>query len=191
MQQIIHDEAGFRLALVRPTLTIMPDFGGAFCWRASAEKGPEYSVGSCCGLPPVQRGMRKGPHPLSGKFLCWQARFEDAYDGSWPLKLNWFKFHREGISLARLLKAALGDSYCIIYEKPMEDPHSGKQERREVLMDGSLFDLPSRAQLRLAEDKRKGVIPPPPDGKTFEERTTEILNGWELDMKRINGTQSK
>ena len=170
---------------MRTTLTIMPDFGGAFCWLAYTEGGADEHVGACCSLPAVQRGMRKGPHPLSGKFLRWQSRFEDAYDGSSPPKIDWFRFHQDGLSLARQLKANLGDSYRIIYEKPWEDPQRDEQERREVLLDGSLVDLPSRAQLRAAQDRANGVVPPPPDGKTFEERMSLSMDEWGKSIQQL------
>ncbi len=154
---------------MRTTLTIMPDFGGAFCWRAFGELGADERVGARCGLPTVQRGMRKGPHPLSGKFYRWQGRFEEAYDGSWPLKLNWLRFHQEGLSLTRQLKGALLDNYRIIYEKPMEDPWHHKQERREVLLDGTLVTLPNRRELKEAFNVAHGILGPQPRAMTFEE----------------------
>lgn len=165
---------------MRTTLTIMPDFGGAFCWHAYGEGGADERVGACCQLPPVQRGMRKGPHPLSGKFSRWQSRFEDAYDGSRPLRINWLRFHQEGLSLTRQLKTALGDNYCIIYEKPMEDPWHQRQERREVMLDGTLVTLPSRRELKEAFEAAHGIRGPQPRPRSFAEMFEEIYGSFSI-----------
>jgi hypothetical protein len=153
---------------MRTTLTIMPDYC-AFCWRSEGETGGNDRVGSCCSLPTVQRGMRKGPHPLEAEFWRWQDRFEQALDGTYPLKLNWIQFHNKGIALVKRLKLVLGNDYRIIYEKPMEDPWHHKQERREVMLDGTLVTLPSRRELEEAFNAAHGILGPQPRPMTFEE----------------------
>ncbi len=132
------------------TLTIMPDFGGAFCWLIRGDAETYGGVGSCYGLPMVRKGMRMREHPLQAEFDAWQDEFEQAWNGCDRLKLDWRLFHAEGIHLARRLKASLGDTVRVIYEKPFEDELHEMWERREVMSDGYLIDLPNRRQVNAA-----------------------------------------
>ncbi len=132
------------------TLTIMPDFGGAFCWAIRGDAETYGGVGGCCGLPMVRKGMRMHVHPLQAEFEEWQDEFERAWNGGQKLKLDWRLFHTVGIGLARRLKASLGDSVRVIYEKPYEDELHEMWERREVMLDGYLMDLPNRRQANAA-----------------------------------------
>jgi hypothetical protein len=132
------------------TLTIMPDFGGAYCWAIRGDAETHGGVGGCCGLPMVRKGMRMHVHPLQAEFEEWQDEFERAWNGGEKLKLDWRLFHAEGIGLARRLKASLGDSVRVIYEKPYEDELHEMWERREVMLDGDLVDLPNRRQANAA-----------------------------------------
>jgi hypothetical protein len=131
------------------TLTIMPDYGGAYCWCINGDPETRGGVGSNCGLPMVRQGMRMHPHPLTKEFEEWQSYF----DRSTPWNMDgfdWRTFHAEGIALARLLKVSLGDTTRVIYEKPYEDPDHEFLERREVMLDGDLVDLPNRREANAA-----------------------------------------
>ena len=58
-----------------------------------------------------------------------------------PLKLDWAAFHTIGLALAWRLKCELGSAARVIYEKPREAPLCKLNNRREVLLDGSLVKL--------------------------------------------------
>lgn len=131
------------------TLTIMPDYGGAYIWHTKGDAEASAGVGSFSGLPMVRKGMRMHPHPLTKEFEEWQAYFDRTVPGQMD-NFDWRTFQAEGIDLARRLKLSVGDKYRIVYEKPTEDPFSYVQERREVMMDGDLVDLQNRSQINKA-----------------------------------------
>ncbi len=126
-----------RQSMVR--YTIMPDYGGAYGWIN--RNGPEDALGpnhaDTCGW--------SGDHPISDElqanFAAWQMEFES---GTWEQKgrsiFDWPRFHEIGMALTRRLKAELGDTARIYYEKPMEDPNRRIQERVELLSDGSIIE---------------------------------------------------
>ena len=125
------------------TITIMPDYAGAYCWIFEGEKEETSYVGGCCDLPELQAGE---PHPLTMEFEAWQAPFE----GTVPSQsegFNWEAFHAEGLSLSRRLKASLGNHYRVVYQKPYEDHGREVLERQEVLENGRLVELASRREL--------------------------------------------
>lgn len=128
------------------TLTIMPDYGGAYCWSITGDAEAHAGVGPCSCLPRVQKGMRKHPHPLEQDFEQWQSQFEDIPVGSFD-GFDWEGFHREGIALSRKLKKSLGVDVRVVYEKAYEDPNNGVDERREILTNGSLKSLASRNEV--------------------------------------------
>lgn len=134
------------------TLTVMPDFGEAYCWRSKDDEADRLLwVGACCGLPMVRKGTKMRAHPLTAEFIEWQSDFEALMPWSDDCaKFDWRSFHREGIRLARKLKRALGDSCRVVYEKPMEDPGNRYNERREILLDGTLKTLISRREIAAA-----------------------------------------
>jgi hypothetical protein len=127
--------------------TIMPDYGRAYGWVI--RDGDESQ-----GVGPNSAGFGGwgGDHPISDElseaFDDWQSQFEQAawFDEN-RQPFDWPCFHAQGIALARRLKAELGDVVRIIYQKPFEDPCREIDERREVLVDGSLIALPGRMQL--------------------------------------------
>lgn len=131
------------------TLTIMPDFGGAYCWWSkNDETDKPMWVGTCGGLPLVRVGTKMRANPLDAEFVEWQSDFEAlSTDPDACAKFDWVSFHREGIRLAIKLKRSLGDGCRVIYEKPAEDPGARQHERREVLLDGQLIELLSRASI--------------------------------------------
>ncbi|MFM8444414.1 MAG: hypothetical protein ACKN9W_13895 [Methylococcus sp.] len=130
-----------------PILTVMPDYGNApFLWRV--KEPHDTSVGGCyCDGTywdetfPMSEGLWR-------KFADWAIEFDrtafysDKFDASdW----DWTAYHARGLQLSRWLKEEVGDAYRIVYEKPGEDPGSRVDERREVLSNGMLVKLPSRA----------------------------------------------
>jgi len=128
------------------TLTIMADYGGAYCWLINGDAELRKGVGSCCDLPKIRRGGRMHPHPLTRAFEDWQREFDRTIPGN----LDGFEreaFDHEGIELAKQLKKSVGDEYRVIYEKPYEDPDHEIDERSEIMPDGSLFALPCRREL--------------------------------------------
>ncbi len=134
------------------TLTIMPDYGGAYCWRIGGDAEAHGGVGSCSGLPMVRKGMRMHPNPMEKEFEEWQAEFDRTVPGQLD-GFEWRRFHAEGISLARRLKVSLGNDVRVIYEKPFEDPDHEIDERREVLLDGDLVELPCRRETNAVAKK--------------------------------------
>ncbi len=136
------------------TITIMPDYGQAYAWRWRDEVPAGAGVGgNIAGF-----GGWGGDQPISPElenaFIAWQDEFE-AYDwvetdspaGNNYSRFNWPWFHDRGIDLAIRLKAELGDTAIVIYEKPYEDPGRDLAERTEVLAGGKLKPLPSRRKL--------------------------------------------
>lgn len=131
------------------TYTIMPDYGQAYCWITNGNAEASNGVGGCCSLPRVHRGMRMHRHPLEREFEAWQLQFDRVPPHDFT-GFNWRQFHLEGIALARRLKVSLGDAARVVYEKPTEDPDHEYQERREVMLDGTLVDLADRRTVNLA-----------------------------------------
>jgi hypothetical protein len=133
--------------------TIMPDYGRAYGWII--KDGDETR-----GVGPNHAGFGGwgGDHQISDdlqdSFSEWQDVFESADClPAEPLKFAWDSFHAQGVALARRLKVELGEAARVIYEKPYEDPAREIDERREVLLDGSLFLLKSRSELYAQRDK--------------------------------------
>lgn len=59
----------------------------------------------------------------------------------------WRSFHKLGLELSLRLKQELGDTVRIIYEKPFGDPDKAKDDRREILSNGTLLPLPCRLEV--------------------------------------------
>ncbi len=138
--------------LATPTiLTIMPDFGsGPFLWINRSGDDTQGVGPNCCSFKSAC-----DIHPMSeallGDFSAWVLEFEradrmpgDAWD---KLALDWTRFHARGMELAVRLKTEVGAAFRVIYEKPVEDPGRRSDERREILDDGRIVTLASRAIL--------------------------------------------
>ncbi len=134
------------------TLTIMPDAGGAYIWCYDDDPNTHTGVGGLSGLPMVRKGMRMHPHPLTKDFENWQSYWQRNWSSA-KRPFDWRDFHAEGIALARRLKRSVGEKYRIVYEKPCEDPDFEHQERREVMIDGDLVDLPGQRAIFQAKAK--------------------------------------
>lgn len=132
--------------LRRPVITIMPDFGGApYAWiKRSGDIGHGVggnfadAVGWFLGDPI--------PHTLHESLWQWSVRLADfdmrCADISDPDRWHafpWAKFHRDGLRLAKQVKAQLGQKYAVIYEKPYEDPGRETHERREIGITGQVL----------------------------------------------------
>jgi hypothetical protein len=127
--------------------TIMPDYGGAYGWvncEGTEALGPNHADTSGWG----------GDHPISEElqeaFSAWQTEFELApYEWEAGIALlDWPRFHEQGTALARRLKAELGDTAQIYYEKPIEDPNQRVNERVEILADGAVVETSFPRRLR-------------------------------------------
>lgn len=122
-------------------LIICPDFGGAYVWFY--EVAPDGKHSRSCGFGPWggKYGISK---PLVQAFERWQRGFERApyVGGDAPLKLDWRRFHAEGLGLARRLKEEVGDKARVIYVKPAEDPDHKFLQNQEILLGGDILDVP-------------------------------------------------
>lgn len=141
-----------------PTITITPEYGGAYAWLLPPGSPPWNGVGGniasigCWGWDqPISQELEEA-------FSAWQEEFEayacvetDSPAGSSYSRFNWPWFHDRGIDLAIRLKAELGESAIVVYEKSYEDPGRNIAERTEILAGGKLKPLPSRKQLAILE----------------------------------------
>jgi len=140
------------------TITIMPDHGQAYAWRLPPGLPPWAGVGGNIGGFFGWGGDQPISPELKQAFIEWQGEFE-SYDwvetdspvGNNYSRFNWPWFHDRGIDLAIRLKAELGDSVIVVYEKPYEDYGRDIAERTEILAGGKLKPLPSRKKLAALE----------------------------------------
>lgn len=130
-------------------LTIMPDFGiGPFLWINRSGDDTQGIGSNCCSFQSACEN-----HPMSeallGDFSAWVREFEraDRMPGeAWDkLALDWTRFHARGMELAMRLKTEVGTGCRVIYQKPVEDPGYRRDQRREILDDGRIATLVSRA----------------------------------------------
>ncbi len=126
-------------------LTVMVDYGNApFLWLVERPGNGGIGGNLCDGICwdesfPMSEGLWR-------KFADWAIEFDRTsfYSDNFDAKdWDWIAFHARGLQLARWLKEEVGDTYRVIYEKPCEDPNHGIDERREILVDGSIAPLPS------------------------------------------------
>lgn len=127
------------------TYTIMLDYGNAaYAWI----KKPGDIANNVGGNIADATGWY-GKHSLSIKLeadlVAWAIEFEREVNEETEKTFHWLDFHSRGIVLARRLKAELGPDVRVIYEKPYEDPDCAIEERREILLDGSIKLLDSRS----------------------------------------------
>lgn len=132
--------------------TVMPDFGGAWAWIKRSGLPPAAGVGGNIADSIYWVGDTSISEALKADFSDWQSEFESAgrsMNKAYPFPLDWDDYHRRGLELTRRLKVELGEGVCVVYEKPYEDPERDTEERREVLLNGSLVALPSRRDLKV------------------------------------------
>jgi hypothetical protein len=131
-------------------LTVMPEFGSGPFLRLNKTGDRHQGVGGNCCCYRCACGSHPMSEPLLAAFSEWILEFERAewadYAGG-HLALDWNRFHRRGLELARRLKAEVGPAFRVVYEKPFEDLAERTDERREVMEDGSIGALESRAQI--------------------------------------------
>lgn len=124
-------------------ITIMPDFGmGPYAWQKddsdnSTAVGPNIAD-AVCGFSYTGYTVSKA---LEADFATWVTWFErEALND--PPAMDWEAFHRQGIALARRLKAELGAQVRVVYDVPVEDPsyrtYRGFDVRTEILRGGKL-----------------------------------------------------
>lgn len=124
-----------------PVLTIMVDYGWApFLWIKDSPDEPCYvthNIGD--GEDHYEDDLMS--EELWKQFSPWALEFNRTmYDDHAldPDRWDWVAFHERGLQLTRLLKAEVGDSYRVLYCKPVEDPAFKQDEYREVLADGTI-----------------------------------------------------
>ncbi|WP_421280120.1 hypothetical protein [Aeromonas taiwanensis] len=131
-----------------PVLTVMVDYGGApFLWIKESPDEPGYVSDCMC-----DGDAHYEDDPMSEElwelFAPWAREFNETMYSRHvldPDRWDWAAFHERGLQLARLLKAEVGDSYRVLYSKPVEDPAFKQDEYREVLADGTI--VPSHPDL--------------------------------------------
>jgi len=127
-----------------PVLTVMVDYVGvSFLWLADHPE--ETGVGSL-----ASNALSYDPDaPLSEalwrKFADWALEFH--HTAFYSEKFNadhwdWPDYHARGLQLSRWLKAEVGDTYRVVYDKPCEDPDHRIHERTEILANGDTAVLP-------------------------------------------------
>ena len=118
---------------------ISPDYGDAFAWRRVEGVDSRYTLGA-------DSGGWSGPHPISDALFQdlheWYGRFCRADPWSGKHEMDWEAFHRDGVELARRVKAEVGPTAKVFYAKPIEDPGFLHQRLREILDDGSVLIFP-------------------------------------------------
>ncbi len=129
------------------TYTLMPDFCSAYGWILMGAPESGAGVGKACDIFKLRRMGHPVPSKLQRAIENWQREFEEGRFSGGYVELDWVRFHKQGIELAKSLKTVLGDSFRIIYEKPCEDPGQRKDERREVLSNGTVIGQPSRIEV--------------------------------------------
>ena len=80
------------------------------------------------------------------KFSPWALEFNQTMYNDHildPDRWDWATFHERGLQLTRWLKEEVGNTYRIVYCKPVEDPDFKKDEYREILADGTLIPFHS------------------------------------------------
>lgn len=124
-----------------PVLTVMVDYGLApFMWLKETPDEIGYVNDCICD----GRGWYEDA-PISvelwKKFSPWALEFDQTmYDmhALDPDHWDWLAFHERGLELARELKEEVGDTYRVVYTKPVEDPNYKQDEDRELLTDGTV-----------------------------------------------------
>lgn len=136
-------------AHARTILTVMPDYGsGPFLWINRTGDDTNGIGPNCC-----SHGFACSSHPMSQALLRdfseWVVEFEGASDvdddSLERLDLDWAGFHARGLVLAQRLKLEVGPAFRVIYSKPIEDGTWRRDQRREILDDGTVLALPSTA----------------------------------------------
>lgn len=132
-----------------PILTVLPEYGGEpFLWIVSRPDERGVGPNLCDGLYwdeafPLSEGLWR-------KFVDWTLQLDHKalyVNESDKADMDWEFFHERGLQLTRWLKEDVGDSYQVVYMKTGEDPEHRKDERREMLSDGTLAPLISHHDL--------------------------------------------
>lgn len=151
------------MTAVRAIYTLMPDYGGAFDWVHTADPTSDYTyLGGGPQITEVWDEVDRMYETLEGALQSWQGDFEraDLLNEESAAAFDWARFHSDGLALARRVRAMLVPQFRVVYEKPYEDPDCAIDERREVMPDGGLRALPSRADV----NRHRG---PPDEGEAL------------------------
>lgn len=126
-------------------LTVMVEYGNApFLWRVDSPDEVGIGPNVCDGTfwdesYPMSEGLWR-------KFADWAIEFDRTrfYSESFDTdNWDWIAFNLRGLQLSQWLKEEVGIAYRIVYQKPIEDPNHGIDERTEILTDGQLLPLVS------------------------------------------------
>lgn len=131
----------------------MADYGGAWAWQLENDSGiNEHYVGRNIASDCWWDGDEDIPDTLIKEFFAWQAQFEgtDFYlpEPTAAASFSWKDFNQQGLDLSRKLKAVLGDSARVFYEKTSEEssfsqaPDKDTEVRREIMLDGRIVTRP-------------------------------------------------
>lgn len=134
--------------------TIMPEVGGAYGWVN--ETGDDY-LGPCHADVHAWCGEYEISNELHEALADWQRVFERGRHEYSPngIEMDWPRFNRNGLALARRLKVEVGDAARVFYQRPCEDPEHQEQQRREILRDGTTIHWP-----KVRRAKAKTVVRP-------------------------------
>ena len=135
-------------------ITIMPDFGmSPYAWiKDDSDKTTWVGAYLADALSGFEGSDFKVSATLVTDFAAWASWFEREAVGNSALAMDWDEFHRQGIALARRLKAELGDQVRVVYDTPVEDPsyrtYRGVDVRTEILPGGELKLVAFRGEPR-------------------------------------------
>ena len=130
-------------------ITIMMHWGaGEYAWEKDAVDDTTYVGGD---IADAVDGFKHSSYMVSAAleadFADWAEWFEREAAGD-ALRMDWDSFNRQGLDLARRLKAELGDQVRVVYDKPIEDPGyvpgARAEVRTEILADGTLNPITLR-----------------------------------------------
>lgn len=131
--------------------TISPEFDGLASYAWLNDRGSNHNgIGYCAASAMDWSGHKPISDQLMTDFGSWAIELEDKVFGCDEItfcsddyhSIDWENFHARGEQLAIRLKAELGADSRVYYVKAHKDPEHEFEERRIVLEDGSLMDLP-------------------------------------------------
>jgi len=119
------------------------DYGNApFLWLRRSAGDPSVGGLICDGIDydddcPMSEGLWREFSPWACAFDGTTFYSDNYVADDW----DWQAFHARGLHLAHRLKQEVGETHQVIYDKPVEDPNMGIEERREIFLDGTLQTL--------------------------------------------------
>ena len=130
-------------AKLKKVYTVFLDVGtDTWAWMKDAEDETMY-VGSMVGCYKDWGGEHEISKKLLDEAEKWLLTYERSglYGEDNALAFDWESFHKKGFEIAVKLKQELGDNAAVRYVKPTEDPAYVRDERFEVLDDGTIQSM--------------------------------------------------